>query len=137
MLQHRSKSDVGQPFYHSDLFSELDATSVRRLSVIGSAIGDDEDLNEEYFKLQAELNEQQARDEDEGQIVPEQAIQAEHELQPQEPEEIQTEESTQPEQSEQTQDDALFQDAEEHLPQEVEDAVEPADIALPGGSDSG
>jgi hypothetical protein len=138
MLQQRSKSDVGQPFYHSDLFSELDATSIRRLSVIGSAIGDDEDMNEEYFKLQAELNEQQVHGE-EGGIVPGHASEPEHEQQSQEPEDLQTEEPLQleQEQSEQTQDDALFQDAEEHLPQEIEDVLEPADIALPEGSDSG
>lgn len=138
MLQQRSKSDVGQPFYHSDLFSELDATSIRRLSVIGSAIGDDEDLNEEYFKLQAELNEQQVHGE-EGGIVPGHASEPEHEQQSQEPEDLQTEEPLQleQEQSEQTQDDALFQDAEEHLPREIEDVLEPADIALPEGSDSG
>ncbi|CAD0087831.1 unnamed protein product [Aureobasidium vineae] len=130
LLQHRSKSDAGQPVYHSDLFSELDATSIRRLSVIGSEVADDEELDEAYMELQAELNAQKALQMDEEQVTPEQSTRP--------IDQQSTEELPHPE-SEQAQDDALFEDAEEHLPlePEVEDLVNPANIALPEGSDSG
>lgn len=126
VFQYRSKSDAGQPTYHSDLFSELDATSVRRLSVIGSEDGDDEHLEEAYLELQAELNARRALQDDDDQAAPEQPTPA-TELHSIEPD------------SEQTQDDALFEDAEEHLTleDEIEDHVDAANIALPEGSDSG
>ncbi|KAI4731393.1 hypothetical protein E4T49_01023 [Aureobasidium sp. EXF-10728] len=129
VLQHRSKSDAGHPVYHSDLFSELDATSIRRLSVIGSEVADDEELDEAYMELQAELNAQKELHMDQEQVTPEQSTQP-IDQQP-------TEDLSHPE-SEQTQDDALFEDAEEHLPpqSEPEDLVIPANIALPEGSDS-
>jgi len=129
MLQHRSKSDAGQPTYHSDLFSELDATSIRRLSVIGSEDGDDEHLEEAYLELQAELNARRALEADE-QITPEQPTQAT---------EQQSTDSEEPD-SEHAHDEALFEDAEEHLApeeDEIEDHVDAANIALPESSDSG
>ncbi|KAH0315544.1 hypothetical protein KCU84_g13202, partial [Aureobasidium melanogenum] len=134
ILQHRSKSDAGQPVYHSDLFSELDATSIRRLSVIGSDLADDEDLTEAYKELQAELDAQRALQVDEELATPEQST---HEQQSQTTDEQSTENPAQPE-SENTQDDAIFEDAEEHLPQEpeIDDLVDPANIALPEDSDS-
>jgi hypothetical protein len=124
LLQQRSKSDAGQPVYHSDLFSELDATSIRRLSVIGSDEGEDEHLEEAYMELQAELNARralQADDEQPTQAVEQHSTDLEHA------------------DSEQAQDDALFQDAEEHLAleDEIETHVDAANIALPDGSDSG
>ncbi|KAH0291802.1 hypothetical protein M436DRAFT_62947 [Aureobasidium namibiae CBS 147.97] len=128
VLQHRSKSDAGQPIYHSDLFSELDATSIRRLSVIGSEDGDDEHLEEAYLELQAELNARRALEDDDEQITPEQPTQAteQHSTDSEEPD------------SEHALDDALFEDAEEHLAleDEIEDHVDAANIALPEGSDS-
>lgn len=129
MSQYRSKSDAGQPIYHSDLFSELDATSIRRLSVIGSEDGDDEHLEEAYLELQAELNARRALKADDDQVTPEQPTPAT---------EQQSTDSEEPE-SEHAQDDALFQDAEEHLAleNEIEDHVDAANIALPEGSDSG
>ncbi|KAG9551087.1 hypothetical protein KCU71_g4695, partial [Aureobasidium melanogenum] len=135
ILQHRSKSDAGQPVYHSDLFSELDATSIRRLSVIGSDLADDEDLTEAYKELQAELDAQRALQVDEELATPEQSTQ---EQQSQRTDEQSTENPAQPE-LENTQDDAIFEDAEEHLPQEpeIDDLVDAANIALPEDSDSG
>ena len=129
LLQHRSKSDAGQPTYHSDLFSELDATSVRRLSVIGSEDGDDEHLQEAYMELQAELNAQRALQADDQQVTTEQSTQ---------PTEQDSTDLEQPD-SDQAQDDALFQDAEEHLfaENDIEESVDAANIALPEGSDSG
>lgn len=120
MFQHRSKSDAGQPVYHSDLFSELDATSIRRLSVIGSEEGEDEHLEEAYMELQAELNARRAMQEP-AQAAEQQSSDSEHA------------------DSEQAQDEALFEDAEEHLPlqDEIEDHVDAANIALPEGPDSG
>ncbi|KAI5201390.1 hypothetical protein E4T39_05257 [Aureobasidium subglaciale] len=141
MLQHRSKSDIGQPVYHSDLFSELDATSVRRLSIIGSEAGEDEDLEEAYTKLQAELKAQQTQNgvsqTDEEQITPEETTEVAYE-QSKAIEQSSTETPAQSE-PEQNHDDGLFEDAEEHLAsnQETEELVEPANIALPEGSDSG
>ncbi|KAK6003252.1 hypothetical protein QM012_001097 [Aureobasidium pullulans] len=137
IYQHRSKSDAGQPVYHSDLFSELDATSIRRLSVIGSDVADDEDLNEAYMELQAELDAQKASQADEEQATLEQSTPPTHEQQSQTADEQSTQKPAQAE-LEQTQDDAIFEDAEEHLPQEseVETLVDPADIALPEDSDS-
>ncbi|KAG9714085.1 hypothetical protein KCU75_g24239, partial [Aureobasidium melanogenum] len=134
ILQHRSKSDAGQPVYHSDLFSELDATSIRRLSVIGSDLADDEDLTEAYKELQAELDAQRALQVDEELATPEQSTQ---EQQSQRTDEQSTENPAQPE-LENTQDDAIFEDAEEHLPQEpeIDDLVDAANIALPEDSDS-
>lgn len=118
-FQHRSKSDAGQPVYHSDLFSELDATSIRRLSVIGSEEGEDEHLEEAYMELQAELNARRAL---------------------QEPTQAAEQHSTDSETAdlEQAQDEALFEDAEEHLPiqDKIEDHIDAANIALPEGSDS-
>lgn len=138
ILQHRSKSDAGQPVHHSDLFSELDATSIRRLSVIGSDVAEDEDLTEAYKELQAELDAQRASQVDEEEATPEETTQPAHEQQFHATDEQSTEQTAQPE-PEQTQDDAIFEDAEEHLPQEteVQDLVDPANIALPEGSDSG
>jgi hypothetical protein len=129
LLQQRSKSDAGQPVYHSDLFSELDATSIRRLSVIGSEDGDDEHLQEAYMELQAELDARRALQAEDEQVTPEQPAQAT---------ELDSTDSEQPD-LEQAQDDALFQDAEEHLAVEddIEDYVDAAGIALPEGSDSG
>ncbi|KEQ98472.1 hypothetical protein AUEXF2481DRAFT_26849 [Aureobasidium subglaciale EXF-2481] len=141
MLQHRSKSDIGQPIYHSDLFSELDATSVRRLSIIGSEAGEDEDLEEAYMKLQAELKEQQTQNEvsqtEEEHITPEEITEIAYE-QSKAIERPSTETPAQSE-PEHNHDDALFEDAEEHLApkQETEELVEPANIALPESSDSG
>jgi hypothetical protein len=105
--QQRSKSDAGQQTHHFDLFSELDATSIRRLSVIGSEDGDDDDLDEAYVKLQSDLASQQHQPlaDDKGDLetahsTPEQSTTA---------------------QPKQTQDDdAVIQD---------KDLVEPADIA--------
>ncbi|KAH0163956.1 hypothetical protein KCU67_g5351, partial [Aureobasidium melanogenum] len=145
ILQHRSKSDAGQPVYHSDLFSELDATSVRRLSVIGSDVPDDEDLTEAYKELQAELDAQRALQADEEHATPELSIQSTQEQQSQTTDEQPTENTAHPE-LEITQDDAIFEDAEEHLLQdaedhlpqepEIDDLVDPADIALPEDTDS-
>ncbi|KAG9807682.1 hypothetical protein KCU98_g22333, partial [Aureobasidium melanogenum] len=137
LLQHRSKSDAGQPVYHSDLFSELDATSIRRLSVIGSDLADDEDLTEAYKELQAELDAQRALQVDEEHATPEQSTQSTQEQQSQTTDEQSTENPAQP-QLENIQDDAIFEDAEEHLPQEpvIDDLIDPADIALPMDSDS-
>ena len=130
VFQYRSKSDAGQPIYHSDLFSELDATSVRRLSVIGSEDGDDEHLEEAYLELQAELNARRALQDDDEQVKPEEpTVQAteQHSTDSEEPD------------AEQIQDDALFEDAEEHLTleDEIEDHIDAANIALPEGTDSG
>lgn len=138
VIQHRSKSDAGQPVYHSDLFSELDATSIRRLSIIGSDMAEDEDLTEAYKELQAELDAQRASQVDEEGATSGQSTQPTHEQQSHETDPQSTEKSAQPE-LDPTQDDAIFEDAEEHLPQhtEVEDLVNPANIALPEGSDSG
>ncbi|KAI5273034.1 hypothetical protein E4T47_03773 [Aureobasidium subglaciale] len=140
MLQHRSKSDIGQPTYHSDLFSELDATSVRRLSIIGSEAGEDEDLEEAYVKLQAELKEQQTQNEvsqtEEEHITPEETTGIAYE-QSKAIERLSRETPAQSE-PEHNHDDALFEDAEEHLApkQETEELVEPANIALPESSNS-
>lgn len=135
LFQHRSKSDAGQPVYHSDLFSELDATSIRRLSVIGSEDGGDEHLQEAYMELQAELDARRALQAEDEQITPEQPTQA-TELDSTDPTDLKG--SEEPE-LEQAHDDALFQDAEEHLALEddTEDYIDAADIALPEGSDSG
>ncbi|KAG9949781.1 hypothetical protein KCU85_g4086, partial [Aureobasidium melanogenum] len=138
LLQHRSKSDAGQPVYHSDLFSELDATSIRRLSVIGSDLADDEDLTEAYKELQAELDAQRTSQMDQEQAISEQYTQSAHEQQSQTTDEHSTEKPAQPE-SENSQDDAIFEDAEEHLPEDpaIDSLVDPANIALPEDSDSG
>jgi hypothetical protein len=135
LFQHRSKSDAGQPVYHSDLFSELDATSIRRLSVIGSEDGDDEHLQEAYMELQAELDARRALQAEDEQITLEQPTQA---TERDSTDSTDLTGSEEPE-LEQTHDDALFQDAEEHLAVEddTEDYVDAADIALPEGSDSG
>ncbi|KAH0365033.1 hypothetical protein KCU65_g6426, partial [Aureobasidium melanogenum] len=137
LLQHRSKSDAGQPVYHSDLFSELDATSIRRLSVIGSDLADDEDLTEAYKELQAELDAQRTLQMDQEQATPEQSTQPTHEQQAQTTDEQPAENSAQLE-PENTQDDAIFEDAEEHLPEEpaIDNLIDPANIALPEDSDS-
>jgi hypothetical protein len=129
LLQQRSKSDAGPPVYHSDLFSELDATSIRRLSVIGSDEDEDEHLEEAYMELQAELNARRALQANDEQVTLEQPTQTAEQH------------STDLKHAdlEQVQDDALFQDAEEHLvlDDEIEDHVDAANIALPDGSDSG
>ncbi|KAI4743378.1 hypothetical protein E4T44_15138, partial [Aureobasidium sp. EXF-8845] len=120
-FQHRSKSDAGQPVYHSDLFSELDATSIRRLSVIGSDEGEDEHLEEAYMELQAELNARRALQ------GPTQAAAEQQSTTHSEHADL-----------EQVQDEALFEDAEEHLPiqDDIQDQIDAANIALPEGSDS-
>lgn len=107
---------------------------------------DDEDLTEAYKELQAELDAQRALQADEEHATSEQSTQSIQEQQSQTTDEQSTENTAQPD-LEITQDDAIFEDAEEHLLQdaedhlpqepEIDDLVDPADIALPEDLDSG
>lgn len=130
LIQQRSKSEVGPPIVPSDIFSELDATSLRRLSVVGSEAGDNV-LDEEYTKLQAELANQEQIPDVDPQTQALQAALSEVILE--------RKQSREQEQAEPTRDEAEFQDAEEHLPleRETENLIDAALIPLPEDSDSG
>lgn len=120
-LQQRSKSDVGLPPSRSDIFSELDATSLRRLSVIESDIAADDvpeldspNPNVEQADRQS-LNEASQAEDDQD------AIAIEDEAKPEEAEPL-----------EEPEEEVMMQ-----TPEEEEDLVEPADVPIPEGSDSG